>query len=165
MTEALQLSFQCDADLAGNLDNYHSQTSYLGYLGGQLLCWCSTDQGSVSTSTAESEIKAVNHTLKAEVVANRGIMNRMGWTQEPTVIEEDNSACVFASRSTNFTRNLRHLDLIECWFKEKVADKTCVLQKVESKHNNADIGTKRVPLHVFNTLTYQLVDRSQRNNL
>ena len=27
----------------------------------------STDQGSISTSTAESEIKAVNHTLKAEV--------------------------------------------------------------------------------------------------
>ena len=26
-----------------------------------------TDQGSVSTSTAESEIKAVNHTLKGEV--------------------------------------------------------------------------------------------------
>ena len=31
MTEALQLRFQCDADLAGNLDNFHSQTSYIGY--------------------------------------------------------------------------------------------------------------------------------------
>ena len=31
MTEFLQLRFQCDADLAGNLDNLHSQTSYLGY--------------------------------------------------------------------------------------------------------------------------------------
>ena len=53
MTSKLQLRFQCDADLGGNLDNYHSQTSYLGYLAGSLLCWCSTDQGSVSTSTAE----------------------------------------------------------------------------------------------------------------
>ena len=33
MTGELQLYFQCDADLAGNLDNKHSQTSYLGYLG------------------------------------------------------------------------------------------------------------------------------------
>jgi hypothetical protein len=119
----------------------------------------------VSTSTAESEIKAVNHTLKAEVVANRGILNRMGWIQDPTVIEEDNSACVFASQSLHFTRNLRHLDLTECWIKEKVADKTCVIIKVESKHNNSDIGTKRVPLNVFNTLTYPLVDRSLRKNL
>ena len=74
MTEFLQLRFQCDADLAGNLDNLHSQTSYLGYLGPSLICWCSTDQGSISTSTAESEIKAVNHTLKAEVIANRGML-------------------------------------------------------------------------------------------
>jgi hypothetical protein len=165
MTAALQLRFQCDADLGGNLDNNHSQTSYLGYLGGQLICWCSTDQGSVSTSTAESEIKAVNHTLKAEVIANRGILNHMGWIQEPTVIEEDNSACVFASKVTHMTRNLRHLDLTENWLKEKVADKTCIIQKVESRHNNSDIGTKRLEQYVFDQLTYQLVDRSQRKNL
>jgi hypothetical protein len=61
MTSLMQLMFQCDADLGGNKDNGHSQTSYLGYLAGSLICWCSTDQGSVSTSSAESEIKAVNH--------------------------------------------------------------------------------------------------------
>ena len=79
MIELMQLSFQCDADLGGNLDNGHLQISYLGYLAGSLTCWCSTDQGSVSTSTAESEIKAVNHTLKCEVIANRGILNQMDW--------------------------------------------------------------------------------------
>ena len=70
MTQNLQLKFQCDADQ----DNGHSQTSYIGYLAESVICWCSTDQGSVSTSTAESEIKAVNHTLKAEVISNRGII-------------------------------------------------------------------------------------------
>ena len=109
MTAALQLSFQCDADLGGNLDNAHSQTSYLGFLGGQLICWCSTDQGSVSTSTAESEIKAVNHTLKSEVIANRGILNQMGWVQDPTVIEEDNSACIHASKEPATPGSLRVL--------------------------------------------------------
>ena len=63
MTKILQLRFHCDADLGGNLDNGHSQTSYIGYLSKSVICWCSTDQGSVSTSTADSEIKAVNHTL------------------------------------------------------------------------------------------------------
>ena len=42
----------------------------------------------VSTSTAESEIKAVNHTLKCEVIANRGMLTMMGWKQAPTIIEE-----------------------------------------------------------------------------
>ena len=78
MTQVLQLKFQCDTDLGGNQDNGNSQTSYIGYLGESVICWCSTDQGSVSNYTAESEIKAVNHTLKAEVISNRGIMNAMG---------------------------------------------------------------------------------------
>jgi hypothetical protein len=165
MTEQLQLRFQCDADLGGNIDNDHSQTSYLGYLGGDLICWCSTDQGSVSTSTAESEIKAVNHVLKSEVIPCRGIMNGMGWKQEPTVIEEDNSACVAASKVTHLTRNLRHLSLQESYFKEKVADRSCVLEKIESRHNNSDLGTKRIGLPLFISLTSQLVDRSLRKNL
>ena len=52
MTDELQLRFQCDADLAGNPDTLHSQTSYLGYLGTFFICWCSTDQGSIATSVA-----------------------------------------------------------------------------------------------------------------
>ena len=49
MTKILQLRFQCDADLSGNPDTKHSQTSYLGYLADSLICWCSTNQGSIST--------------------------------------------------------------------------------------------------------------------
>jgi hypothetical protein len=127
--------------------------------------WSSTDQGSISTSTAESEIKAVNHTLKAEVIANRGILNTIGWKQAPTRIEEDNQAAVFHSKSSHMTRNLRHLDLCQNWIKEKVADGTCYLHKVASQDNNSDIGTKRVPLPVFNKLTSQIVDRTLRTNL
>ena len=140
----------------------HSQTSYLGYLAGSLFCWCSTDQGSVSTSTAESEIKAVNHTLKCEVIANRGILDMMGWTQAPTVIEEDNSA---SAQILQITRGLRHLLLAENWFKEKVNDKTCVIHKVPRQDNNADIGTKRLDHGTFNKLTSQKVDRELRTNL
>lgn len=162
MTDILQLRFQCDADLAGNPDTLHSQTSYLGYLGDSLICWCSTDQGSIATSTAESEIKAVNHTLKCEVIANRGILNQMGWKQGPTVIEEDNKACVDASTVSHMTRGLRHLNITENFLKEKFADGTCVLKKIDSKNNNADIGTKRLPFPIFDYLTYPLTDRTLR---
>ena len=96
----------------------------LDTLGESVICWCSTDQGSVSTSTAESEIKAVNHTLKAEFISNRGVMNAMGWIQQPTIIQEDNQACVYTSKAKHMTRNLRHLELAQLWFKEKVADGT-----------------------------------------
>jgi hypothetical protein len=162
MTGELQLYFQCDADLAGNLDNKHSQTSYLGYLGGSLICWCSTDQGSISTSTAESEVKAVNHTLKCEVIANRGILTTMGWKQDPTVIQEDNKACIDASVVQHMTKRMRHLALTENFLKEKFADGTCILKKVESKNNNADIGTKRLQFPLFDYLSFPLTDRTLR---
>ena len=110
----------------------------------------------MSTSTVESEIKAVNHTLKFEVISNRGILNAIGWKQGPTVIEEDNQACVYASEAKHMTRNLRHLDLAQIWFKEKVADETCIIETVISKESNSDIGTKCVPKHTFDSL----VDRS-----
>ena len=38
------------------------------------------------------------------------------------------------------------------WFKEKVADRTCIIEKVDSKENNSDIGTKRVPKFIFEYL-------------
>jgi hypothetical protein len=117
----------------------------LGYLAGNVICWCSNDQGSVSTSTAESEIKAVNHTLKAEVIANRGILDRMGWKHYATAIEEDNSACVAAAQVSH---NTRHLDLAEHYLKEKILDGTCLVVKVASADNNADMGTKRVPCRI-----------------
>ena len=110
-------------------------------------------------------IKAVNHTPKNRVIANRSILNMMGWTQSTTVIEVNNSAHVTAAAVTHITRGLRHLDLGEAYFKEKTADKTCIIVKVASEDNNADIGTKRVPLPLFNKLTYRLVDKSLRKNL
>ena len=163
MTKELQLRFQCDADLAGNPDTKHSQTSYLGYLGNSLICWCSTDQGSMATSTAESETKAVNHTLKCALIANRGKLNQMGWKQEPTVIEEDNKACVDVSLVPHMTRGLKHLEITELFLKEKNADGTCILKKIDSKNNNSDIGTKRLPFPILDYLTYPLMDRSLKN--
>jgi hypothetical protein len=89
----------------------------------------------------------------------------MGWKQYATVIEEDNSACVAAAQVPDITRGLRHLDLAEHYLKEKTSDGTFLVVKVASADNNADIGTKRVPLKLFNALTNRLVNRDKRNNL
>ena len=72
---------------------------------------------------------------------------------------------MYTSESKNMTRNLRHLDLAQLWFKEKVADGTCVILKVDSKENNSDIGTKRVSKIIFEYLTHNLIDKSLRTNI
>ena len=55
--------------------------------------------------------------------------------------------------------NLRHLELAQLQFKEKVADGACMIEKVDSKDNDSDIGTKRVPKLIFEYLTHKLVDK------
>ena len=57
-----------------------------------------------------------------------------------------------------------NIELAQLWFKEKVADGTCIIEKVDSKENNSDIGTKRVPKFIFEYLTHKLVDKSLRTN-
>ena len=68
MTARLQSSWWTDADLGGNIDTGHSTTCFFGKVGQAIICYCSTTQSSLSTATAESELKSVNHTLKEEAI-------------------------------------------------------------------------------------------------
>ena len=111
MQPLTQASFQCDADLARNLDSSHSTSAQIGYIDHSVVSFTSKTQGSLSTSTAESEIKAVNQCLKEEALAQRGMLNLMGFPQDATIIEEDNQACVYIM--PHMTRGMRHLDLEE----------------------------------------------------
>ena len=166
MHDLTQLRFQCDADLAGNKDNGHSTSSYIGYIGRTyVVCYQSKTQGSLSTSTAESEIKAVNHCLKEEALAMRRMLIAMGFKQDATFIEEDNLACCYASETPHLTRGLRHMQLADMLLKNMVADKEIKLVKVASEDNTSDLGTKRLQLHIFNKLTSRIIDKSQRTNL
>ena len=73
---------------------------------------------------------------------------------------------IYASESKHMTRNLRHLDLAQLWFKEKVAGGTCVIVKVDSKENYSDIGTKCVSKTIFEYYHQVLIlDKSLRANI
>jgi hypothetical protein len=149
MTKILQSYYHIDSDLAGNVDSGRSQTCYMGFFGQMIFCWNSTTQGSLSTGTSEAEIKAINHTLKCETISNIGLLNAMGFKQEPVKCFEDNMAAVFAAAQPNMTKGLKHLDLNEMYFKEKQAEGVIKVVKIHTDDNKADIGTKRVGWPIF----------------
>ena len=166
MRSLTQARFQCDADLAGNLDNSHSTSAHIECLGHHsVVSFTSKTQGSLSTSTAESEIKAIHQCLKKEALAMRGMLVLMGFPQDATIFEEDNQACVYASMIPHMTRGMRHLDLAKLLIKEKVEAKEIKLLKVASAENTSDLGTKRLALPLFNKLTSRIIDKSLRVNL
>ena len=110
MESLTQARVQCDADLVGNLDNLHSTSAHIGCIGNNsLVSFTSKTQGSLSTSRAESEIKAVNQYLKEEALAMRSISILMRFPQDVTIIEENNQACVYASEMPHLTRGMKHI--------------------------------------------------------
>ena len=81
----------------------------MGYIGNNsIVSITSKTQGSLPTSTAESEIKAANQYLKEEALAMRGM-----FILRATIIGEDNQAIVYAYEISHFTRGMKHLDLAE----------------------------------------------------
>ena len=75
------------------MDNKHSTSARIGYLGHHSAVSFKSEMFiniDLSTSTAESEIKAVNKSLKEEALAIRGMFIMMGFPQDATIIEEDN---------------------------------------------------------------------------
>jgi hypothetical protein len=149
MTDLLQVYFHIDSELGGNIDTGRAQTCWIGFFFDQIFTWNSTTQGSLSTSTSECEIKAINHTLKCETISNIGMLNAMGFKQRPVVIHEDNMAAVHAARQPNMTKGLKHLDLNEMYFKEKQAEGVIKVVKIHTDDNKADLGTKRVGWPIF----------------
>jgi hypothetical protein len=59
--------------------------------------------------------------------------------------------------------NLQYIETLYGWIKDKVADKSCILVKISTENNNADIGTKRVPQSLFNVINHRSVDKRNRN--
>ena len=122
------------------------------------ISWCSTTQGSLSTATTESEIKAINLTLKVDAIGNFGLLNAMGFIQQPVNIHEDNMAAVFAAKQPNLTKGLRHLDLNEMFFKQKQQEGVIRVVKVDTTVNCADLGTKRLSWPIFAKFMSRLVN-------
>ena len=95
----------------------------------------------------------------------RGMLILIGFSQDATIIEEDNQACVYASQVPHLTRGMNHLDLAEMLIKEKVEKNEIKLLKVASGDNTSDLGTRRLALPLFMRLTFRIIDRALRINL
>ncbi|KAM0960527.1 hypothetical protein ACFX2C_025559 [Malus domestica] len=136
-----------------------SQTGYVFKNRDTAISWCSTKQTLVATSSNHSEILAL-HEASRECSWLRSmihhIRNSCGLTlktDNPTIIHEDNAACVAHMNEGFFKGNkTKHISLKFFSTHELQKVKVIEVRQICSNKNLADLFTKSLPKCTFQKL-------------
>lgn len=147
----IKLEAFADANWGGDLETRRSTTAYIMFFAGPV-SWRSCLQRSVALSTAEAELMGVCDASK-EVVWGRKFLHEVGFGQrQPTIIWNDNQACIaMTDHDVNHSR-AKHIDLRFFFVRELVENKTIIIKYVPSKENLADCLTKPLGRVLFQRL-------------
>lgn len=138
-----------DADYAGCQDTRKSHTGYVLMLNGAAISWKSKRQSTVSLSSAESEYIAASH-CSQEVVYLREILRGFNCEQtEPTIIFEDNQACIAMSENQVHRERSRHIDVRKYFVRDLVEEKVLKLAHCKTDEMVADALTKSLAYPSF----------------
>mmetsp|Transcript_57331 Transcript_57331/g.117328 ORF Transcript_57331/g.117328 Transcript_57331/m.117328 type:complete len:1978 (-) Transcript_57331:6636-12569(-) len=147
--DANRIIAYADADHAGDPDSRRSVTGYLLLLNGGAVSWQSVRQQAVALSSAEAEYYAAS-IAGTDITYLRRLMEELGYAQPlPTVLYEDNMACIYMSKSSGAHHKVRHIDTRVYHLRDLCKDGTMELEKVESSRQAADSLTKGTPRVLF----------------
>jgi hypothetical protein len=131
-----------DSDWESHRDTRRSRAGYIFKLGQCIVSWQSTLEPTVALSSAEAELMAATIAAK-QAIYLRDLLAFLELPQDgPTVIFEDNSACIKLSRNSEFHKRTKHIDIRWFFVREKSMTNEVVLVKIDSKDNIADLFTK-----------------------
>jgi hypothetical protein len=160
----LTLEAMCDADWAGEpAENDNAMKSTSGiviYLRGVGVIYCeSTLQTTIAGSTAEAEYRCLGSGGKL-VEGFRNLFEELQFPQlEPTVIHEDNEACITMSNANFISSKMRHIQLNHHYIRELIKIKKVVtLTSCKSEDMVADIMTKSLVPVTFLKLRERLLN-------
>ena len=143
------LTAYCDSDFAGDPDDRRSVTGYIMFLNGGPVVWSSKRQPIVSVSSSEAEFYAAS-LASLDVLFYRRLLADLGFEQtSPTIMWEDNAACIYMSQKEGILNSAKHIDLRVHRIRELVRDRVVVLTKVATLDQVADAFTKSLNPQLF----------------
>jgi len=144
-----------DAGYLSDPHNGRSQTGFVFLQGGTTISWKSTKQTLVSTSTNHSEIIAL-YEASRECVWLRRMINHIiqscgiGAIETPTIIFEDNSACVTQMESGYIKSNMTKHIIPKLFYPHELQKNGEIeILQTKSCDNLADLFTKSLPYSSF----------------
>lgn len=138
-----------DADHAGDPDTCQSVTGYILMMNGGAISWSSTYQAVVALISSDAEFyAALNCTCYISYM--RIIMGQFGFDQqEPTIIFEDNWACIYLSKNSVLYHKSKHINVRVYHLSDLCNARVMELIKVGTNDQVAYVFTKSLPLPVF----------------
>ena len=135
-----------DADHAGDKDDRKSVGGYLMMLNNGPISWSSKKIKVTSLSSFESEWYSAS-LCGCEVESLRRLLEDLGYAQtSPTVLYEDNAACIFASDPDRpMNARSKHIDTRIYRLRDLVRDGVLLLVKIATGDQLADGLTKALP--------------------
>ena len=146
--QANQLTACADADHAGAKDR-RSVSGYALMLNGAMVMWTSKRQPVTAVSSTESEFYSVSQ-CALDCVYLRRILDLMGYKQVvPTLIAQDNNACIYLVKGAGMYQRAKHIDTRIYRVRELSASGDVSLYKVPGEYQPADLFTKGLPRVAF----------------
>jgi hypothetical protein len=138
-----------DADWAGDIDKRRSRTGYVVYINSTPIIWVSKLQLSIALSSTEAEYISLSATAR-DVLWTRMLLQELGFQQKgPTVIYEDNKSCINIAQSRKAQPGVKHIDIREHFFRDKVSSNEIQLISKPTAEMTADLFTKQLPFNLF----------------
>jgi hypothetical protein len=158
-----------DAGYLSDPHNARSQTGFVFLYGGTAISWKSTKQTLVATSTNHSEIIAL-YEASRECVWLRRVINHIqtscgiGSLESPTIIYEDNAACVAQMHMGYIKSNITKHIAPKLFFPHELQKNGEInILQTKSCDNLADLFTKSLPTAAFQKCIHGIGMRRLRN--
>nr|CAN83744.1 hypothetical protein VITISV_025954 [Vitis vinifera] len=146
-TDNLEVIGYSDSDYAGCIDSRKSTSRYVFMLAGGAVSWRSAKQTLIATSTMEAKFvsyfEASSHGvwLKSFISGLRVVDS----ISRPLKIYCDNSAAVFMAKNNKSSSRNKHINIKYLALRERVKEKTVVIEHVSTELMIVDPLTKDMP--------------------
>ncbi|SGY80018.1 BQ5605_C008g05285 [Microbotryum silenes-dioicae] len=138
-----------DALFADDPESRRSVGAYASMLAGGVISWQSKQQSMIATSTTEAEILSASSATR-EAIWLRRLAGDVGIPQaQPTIIQEDNAACIQIAKDPVDHMRTKHFDIAHLFVRERVASGEVELEYCPTHVNAADIMTKPLGFQRF----------------